>query len=418
MRASPDEPAPAPEASGEQEFQPSCRSREGLDWFTFFLGDIQTGFGPFIAVYLATQKWNQTDIGLVLSIGALAGLFSQLPGGWLVDRVRSERSAAAAAVTAIGASAFMMAVWPVFAAVAFSRALQATASAVLGPAIAAVSLGLVGRHELAARLGRNARFASAGNGAAAVIMGACGHFVSAQAVFFVTAGFTLPALAALFRIKDSEVNAASAHGGVTDEQSSGMLAGLRLLLRKRSMWVFIGGVALFQMANAPMLPLVGSELTKTASTWAVALIGACIVLPQIIVAMFAPWAGRLAQTIGRRPLLIVALAMLPVRGALFAFFDGALPIVAIQALDGVSAAVLGVLIPLVIADISFGTGHFNLAQGLIGMSIGLAAALSTTATGYIADSFGSQAAFLSLAATGALGFLLLLLLMPETRPGR
>jgi MFS family permease len=134
--------------------------------------------------------------------------------------------------------------------------------------------------------------------------------------------------------------------------------------------------------------------------------------------MFAPWAGRLAQTIGRRPLLIVALAMLPVRGALFAFFDGALPIVAIQALDGVSAAVLGVLIPLVIADISFGTGHFNLAQGLIGMSIGLAAALSTTATGYIADSFGSQAAFLSLAATGALGFLLLLLLMPETRPAR
>ncbi len=117
----------------------------GLDWFTFFLGDIQTGFGPFIAVYLATQKWNQTDIGLVLSVGALASLISQIPGGWLVDSVRSERSAAAAAVTAIGASAFIIAVWPLFVAVAASRALQAMATSVLSPAIAAISLGLVGR---------------------------------------------------------------------------------------------------------------------------------------------------------------------------------------------------------------------------------------------------------------------------------
>ena len=112
------------------------------------------------------------------------------------------------------------------------------------------------------------------------------------------------------------------------------------------MWVFMGGIIMFQLANAPMLPLVATELTKTSSSWAVSLIGACIVLPQIIVALFAPWVGRLAQRIGRRPLLVVALAVLPVRGAVLAFFDGILPVVAIQALDGVSAAVLGVLIPL------------------------------------------------------------------------
>ncbi len=416
MRALPDLPLPPPEA-GDDDYSPaSQQSLRGLDWFTFFLGDIQTGFGPFIAVYLSTQKWNQTDIGLVLSVGALASLFSQIPGGWLVDGVRSERSAAAAAVAAIGVSAFIIAVWPVFAAVASSRALQATATSVLGPAIAAISLGLVGRYALAERLGRNARFSSAGNGAAAVIMGATGHFVSAQAVFFVTAGFTLPALAALFRIRDSEVNAASAHGGVKDEQTSGMVSGLRLLLKSRAMWVFIGGIVMFQLSNAPMLPLVASELTKTESSWAVALIGACIVLPQIIVALFAPWVGRLAQRIGRRPLLVIALAVLPVRGAFLAFFDGILPVVAIQALDGVSASVLGVLIPLVIADISYGTGHFNLAQGVIGMSIGLAAAISTPAAGFVADSFGSHAAFLALGATGGLGALLLLFFMPETRP--
>ena len=351
-----------------------------------------------------------------MSVGALASLISQIPGGWLVDSVRSERSAAAAAVTAIGASAFIIAVWPLFVAVAASRALQAMATSVLSPAIAAISLGLVGRYALAARLGRNARFASAGNGAAAVIMGATGHFVSAQAVFFVTAAFTLPALAALFRIRDSEVNAASAHGGVKTEDTSGIVPGLMLLLKSRAMWVFMAGIVMFQLANAPMLPLVATELTKTASGWAVALIGACIVLPQIVVALFAPWVGRLAQRIGRRPLLVVALAVLPVRGALLAFFSGAAPVVGIQILDGVSAAVLGVLIPLVIADISYGTGHFNLAQGVIGMSIGLAAAISTSGAGYIADTFGNQAAFLTLGAAGGFGALLLLFFMPETRP--
>ncbi len=252
MRA--DRVAPAAEPGPEGAFRPSTKSRNGLDWFTFFLGDVQTGFGPFIAVYLATEKWSQTDIGLVLSIGALATLFSQIPGGWLVDSVRSERSAAAAAVAAIGASAFIIAVWPVFMAVAAARALQSTASAVLGPAIAAISLGLVGRHAIAARLGRNARFASAGNAAAAVIMGAVGHFVSAQAVFFVTASFTLPALAALFRIRDSEVNAASAHGGAVEGRLAGLGPGLAVLLKKRAMWAFMIGIAFFQIANAPMLP--------------------------------------------------------------------------------------------------------------------------------------------------------------------
>jgi MFS family permease len=387
-----------------------------LDWFTFFLGDIQTGFGPFISVYLVTQKWNQADIGLVLSIGALVSLVSQIPAGALIDAVRSERSAAAAAVLAIGGSAFIIALVPIFAVVALARTLHAMASSLLGPAIAAISLGLVGRSSLAARLGRNARFASAGNGAAAVIMGACGHFLSAQAVFFVTAGFAIPALAALFRINDNEVSAESAHGGVCSEQSAGIGPGLALLLRKRSLWIFLAVIALFQMANAAMLPLAASELTISSGSWAVALVAFTIVLPQIFVALFSPWVGNLARSIGRRPLLLVALGVLPLRGLLLAGFTGPSSIVAIQMLDGVSASVLGVLIPLVIADIAYGTGHFNLAQGVTGMAAGLAAAISTLAAGHVADRFGDHAAFLSLAGIAGCGFLLVALLMPETRP--
>ncbi len=400
----------------DQQLQPSPRSLTGLDWFTFFLGDIQTGFGPFISVYLVTQKWNQTDIGLVLSIGALASLLSQVPAGALVDAVRSERSAAAAAVLAIAGSAFVIAMLPVFAAVAAARAAQAMASSVLSPAIAALSLGLVGKPALAARLGRNARFASAGNGAAAAVMGAFGHFVSAQAVFFVTAAFAIPALTALFRIEEGEVNPASAHGGVSSEQSAGVLPGLAVLFRRRSLWVFMAVIVLFQMANSPMLPLAGSELTATAGSWAIALVAVSIVLPQIVAALASPRVASLAHSIGRRPLLLVALGVLPLRGLLFASFTGPGSIVAVQMLDGVSAAVLGVLIPLVVADIAFGTGHFNLAQGVVGMSIGLAAAIGTSAAGYVADRFGEHVAFLSLAGTAAFGFLAVALAMPETRP--
>ena len=79
------------------------------------------------------------------------------------------------------------------------RSLQAAASCVLGPAIAAISLGLVGYAAIGERFGRNARFASIGAGLSAAVMGACGYFFSAQAVFFVTAALLIPALLVLRR---------------------------------------------------------------------------------------------------------------------------------------------------------------------------------------------------------------------------
>jgi MFS family permease len=387
-----------------------------LDWFVFFLGDIQTGFGPFLSIYLVTQKWTQTDIGLVLSVGALAGLFCQIPGGALIDAVRSERRVAAIAVAAIGISAAVIAAWPIFIAVAAARVLHAAASAVLGPAIAAISLGLVGRHVIAPRLGRNARFAAAGNGAAAVLMGAFGHYLSPQSVFIVTAAFAIPTLAALQRIRDEEISVASAHGAPPETPPAKAIAGVGALFRRRALWIFIFCVALFQLANTPMLPLVGSSLTMRSGDWAVALVAACIVVPQLFVAVSSPWVGRLAHTIGRRPLLLIGFAALPVRGLLFAYVGDPFAVVATQLLDGVSAAVLGVLLPLVLSDIAYGTGHFNLAQGIAGTAVGFAAALSTTAAGYVTDRFGSHTAFLGLAGTAGCGLVLLAALMPETRP--
>lgn len=382
----------------------------------FFLGDIQTGFGPFISIYLVTQKWTQTDIGLVLSLGALAGLLFQIPGGALIDAVSSERRTAAFAVAAIGISAAVIAAWPIFVAVAVARVLHAAASAVLGPAIAAISLGLVGRHSIAGRLGRNARFAAAGNGAAAALMGAVGHYFAPQAVFIVTALFAIPTVAALQRIRDEEISVASAHGAASETSPAKAIEGIGVLFRKPALWIFMLCVALFQLANTPMLPLVGSALTMRSGDWAVTLVAACIVVPQIIVAFSSPWVGHLAHAIGRRPLLLIGFLALPVRGLVFAYAGDPSLLVAAQLLDGISAAVLGVLLPLVLSDVAYGTGHFNLAQGVTGTAVGLAAAFSTTATGYVTDRFGSHTAFLGLAGTAGMGLLLLAALMPETRP--
>jgi MFS family permease len=385
-------------------------SARGLDWFTFFLADIQTGFGPFVAVYLTAHAWTQLDIGLVLTTGGLVALACQVPGGALVDAMRSARLVAMLAVAAICLSALALAIWPSFLVVMAARVLHAGASCVLGPVIAAISLGLVGHAALGVRLGRNARFASIGNGFAAAAMGVCGYLVSNQAVFFLTAALAAPAILALTRIR---------MGDAERPRNTGVAAPtatVRSVLSDRRLLIFAGCILLFQLANAAMLPLMAGIVTLRASEWASTLIAACIVLPQLVVAGSAPWVGRVADSWGRRPPLFLCFVALALRGVLFAFVSDPYLIVAVQALDGVCAAVLGVTVPLVVADITRGTGRFNLGLGIVGSAVGIGAALSTTLAGYAIDHFGSSVAFFSLAFIAACGLALVWLLLPETRP--
>jgi predicted MFS family arabinose efflux permease len=333
-----------------------------------------------------------------------------MPGGALVDAVRSARLLGALAVGAICLSALALAIWPIFPVVMGSRVLHAAASCVLGPVIAAISLGLVGHAALGARLGRNARFASIGNGVTAGAMGLCGYVASSQSVFFLTAVLAVPALLALAQIRTHEIMLVSkANEPVVTEKAGG-------LLRNRRLLVFAGCILLFQLANAAMLPLMGSLLTVRSTEWASTLIAACIIVPQLVVAGFAPAIGRAADSWGRRPLLVLCFAALVVRGVLFAMVSSPYLVVVVQVLDGISAAVLGVTLPLVVADIARGTGRFNLALGIVGSAVGIGAALSTTIAGYTIDHFGSGIAFCGLALIAACGLAAVCLLFPETRP--
>jgi MFS family permease len=392
---------------------PSRRSLRALDWFVFFVADVQSGFGPFVAVYLTTQKWTQFDIGLVMTVAGLISLVSQVPGGALVDAARSERVVAGAAIAAIGGSALAYAISPIFPVVLAAASLQAAASCVLGPAIAAISLGLVGHAAIGERFGRNARFASIGAGLSAGVMGACGYFFTAQSVFFVTAALLVPALLVLRRLATEEIDPERAHGSLPPAAKPPI--DLRSLLAKRSLLIFGACLLLFHLANAAMLPLMGSVLTMRSSQWATVLIGGCLVGPQLVVAAFSPWVGRQAERWGRRPLLIAGFAALPVRGLLFATVSDPYLLVAVQLLDGLTGAVLAVMVPLTIADLTQGTGRFNLTQGLVGTMTGLGASFSPTFAGFVSDTFGSNYAFFGLAIIALLGLAVVTLLMPETR---
>jgi predicted MFS family arabinose efflux permease len=410
-----DKVAPLPPGSLGEQPHPSRQSLRGLDWFIFFLADVQTGFGPFIAVYLTTAKWTQAEIGLVLSIGSVIGLIGQMPGGAIVDAARSERLVAGLAIATIGCAALAYAAWPIFPVVATAAMLHAAASCVLGPAIAAISLGLVGPFAIGERLGRNARFAALGNGVAAAVMGTAGYFISSRSVFLVSFFLAIPTLLALSRIRESEVDVARAHGEIIRATPDPQATSVVRLVRKRPLLIFAGCVLLLQLANAAMLPLMAGVVTTRSSQWAPVLIAFCIVVPQAVVALMSPTVGLTAQIWGRRPLLLIGFGALAIRGIMFATVRDPYLLVAVQLFDGITAAVFAVLIPLTVADLAFGSGHFNLAQGIVGTATGIGASLSTVLAGYISDTLGSRVAFLGLAGVAVLGLAAIALVMPETK---
>jgi MFS family permease len=368
-----------------------------------------------VAAYLTSVGWLQFDIGLILTIGTIAGFVLQVPLGAMVDAVPAKRLVAAIAVACISASALLLAAWPSFSPVVVAKLLHAVASCFMGPTMAAISLGLVGHALLSVRLGRNARFLSLGNAIAAAVMGVVGYYLTNRAIFVFTAALGVPTLLALTSIRPADIDPDLARGGRPREQAHSSSALLRSLADNRPLVIFAGAVFLFQLANAAALPTMAGLLAARLPKTATLILSVCIFAPQFVVVAIAPAVGRKAESWGRRPLLVLCFLALAIRCASFAATSEPALVVAVQLLDGISAAILGVLVPLVLADVMRGTGHYNLAQGVVGLAVGVGASLSTAVAGYMSDHVGSPGTFLWMAAAAATGLLLVIALMPETK---
>jgi MFS family permease len=394
----------------------SAQSRRGLDWMNFFIADVQTGFGTFVAFYLAQLGWSQGGIGIALAAGGIAGVLSQIPGGALADAVTWKRGLAALGIVMTGASALILALAPSFAAVFMAEILQGGTAGIITPAIGAISLGLVGRRAMSVRTGRNYRYSAAGHALTAALMGAAGAYIAKSAIFMFAAILCIPALIALSYIRGDEIDYAKARNATAGKTKAVNVVRVLDLVKNRKLVLFTAATVLFQLADASMLPLIGENLAITVHDDAAIWMSGLIIVPQILVAILAPWVGLHSEKRGRRPLLLIGFGIEPVRAILLALTTGYPALVVGQILSGLSGATIGVLTVLVIADLTAGTGRLNHAVGAVGAVSGIAAAVSTSTTGFLFQAFGSRIGYLPLAAVAAAATGLLWLFLSETKP--
>ncbi len=393
-----------------------------LDAVNFLLADVRGALGPYLNVFLVTQQhWSQTEVGWVTTIGGLLGLAAQTPIGAAIDATRSKRAAVVFALAVLAAGAATIFTAPSFWPVLVANTLMAVVGDVFGPAVSALTLGLVPRAALARRLGRNAAFDHAGNVAIAAAAGAVGYFVLQRAVFLMVPFFAALAGAAVLSIPAQSIDedrARGLDGGTAQAEGGAGPSGYGVLLRCRPLVTFALCAMLFHFANAPLLPLVGQKLALAHPTWATAMMSSCIIAAQLIMLPVALAVGRTADRLGRKPILLLGFAVLPVRAVLYTLSDDAAWLIGVQLLDGVGAGIFGAITPLVVADLMRGTGRYNVAQGAVATVQGIGASLSGLVAGVVVDHFGYSAVFLTSGAVACAALATLFLAMPETATDR
>ncbi len=392
---------------------PSARATRGLDAMNFTLADVRDGLGPYLGIWLITvHGWEAGAVGAVIGAAGIAGLIAKAPAGVVVDALPDKRAMLMFATIAITLSCLLVLVSPAWGVVLASQVLASAAAAVIAPAIAALTLGLVGPGGFSRRMGRNEAFNHGGNAATAAAAGIGALWLGPVAVFIIMGLMALLALAAVSTIPSREVDPRLARGLTEGESGAG---GWRLLFAQKPLLVLAISVAVFHFANAPMLPLVGQVLALSDPTLGTALMSACIVAAQVVMIGTSWLAGARADAWGRKWLFLAGFIVLPMRGWLYTVSSDPYWLVGVQLLDGIGAGLFGVLLPLMVADLSRGTGHFGAALGALAVAQGIGASLGNAVAGHVAQRGGYDSAFLMLAAVAAAGALFFALLMREAR---
>ena len=413
----------ANESQSQHEPTASRSSILGLDLLTFLMADVRDGVGPYLSVFLkGGLHWQSGEIGIAMAASSITAAICQIPAGLLVDSVRAKRLLVVISGLMVGLGSLLVVSVPKLVVVVSAQATLGAASTIIPPALAALSLGIVGRKLFPTRVSRNESFNHGGNFAAAILAGTVGQRFGYHWIFYLVCLFALGSAAAVALIRPQEINHTVARGGDdkdprTENGQSDRAIPIADLFKKRDLMIFLVSVVLFHFGNAAMLPMAGQVLAKTHPGTDIEALSACIITAELVmigIAAMVGWAIR--RGIGRKTIFLVAFLTLPIRGFLFTLTDSPFGVVAIQLLDGVAAGIFGVISIIIAADLMRGTGRFNLAQGLVALSTGLGAAASIVRAGFVVQVFGYTIDFLTLAAIAVGGLVFFASLMPETKP--
>lgn len=386
-----------------------------LDSLNLMLMNIHLGVRPYLVVYLASALfWDPVKIGIVMSISGIAGVIAQIPAGALIDSSTYKRFLVIAGAGLIGICSLLTIWFDDFIVVNLAQSAAMVAGALFAPAVAAISLGIVGRKRLDKQIGRNQSFTAAGNVLVAIIIGILSTLYNPRWIYYVIAFFSLLAILSTLSIRENDIDHAIARGA-DDSDDSTEPARIWDVIGNRNSIIFIVTIVLFHLANAAMLPMLGQLLSDQEPEKASFYLSAGIIVTQSVMVPLGIYIGKIANKTSRRSVLLIAFIVLPIRGFLYTLDNNPFYLVSIQVLDAIGAAITGIMQILIAADLTKGTGRFNLMQGVIATALGLGTALSNLLGGYLVKYMGFQYAFttLSLLALFALAFCFFL--MPETK---
>ncbi|MDQ2820160.1 MAG: MFS transporter [Pseudomonadota bacterium] len=392
---------------------PSGRSLLALGLLNFFLADARDGLGPFLDAYLSTKGWAALDLGVLATLGGVLGLLAGVPAGALTDRSQYKRLLVVGPVLVMTATSFMCLAWPGRTVVFATQAIAAVAGVLIGPAIAAITLGLVGAGGFGRQLGKNESWNHAGN---LVLMGG---------TWAASVWLGLPGVAGLMLVTTAATVAATlaiAPGSIDHRAARGMEQGdapapasaptsWRALAGNRPLAWLAVALALFHFGNAPLARLIAQQfavqMQRPFETTAV--ISMVSQAAALAAALAAPWLLRRDRIAAATT---IALMTLPLRGLLAWRFPGFSMIYPVQLLDGLGVGLLGILTPYLVERLTRGSGHFNLALAAVMTVQGIGAASSNMVAGYLTAHYGYPVAYLS---HGAVALVALAAMAPALR---
>lgn len=371
------------------------RPRLALQALNFFMADFQAGIGPFLGVFLQQRGWTPGPIGTVMTVGGVAGMLMTTPAGAFIDHTTRKRWVVViTGICTILASFVVLAsqswIW-----VTTSQVATAVAGAAIGPAVAGITLGIVRQKGFTAQNGRNQAWNHAGNMVGAGLSGYLGWRFGMPAIFYLAAAFGIAAIVAVLAIPERAIDHDAARGleSSDDRQVPGHAEGFRELLRNRPMVILAAALACFHLGNGAMLPLYGLAVVGAGHGNPAMFTALTVVVAQGVMILAAIVAMRLAERQGYWIVLLIAFAVLPVRGFLAGSIIAHWGVWPVQALDGVGAGLQSVAVPGLVAHLLAGTGRVNVGQGAVMTVQGVGASLSPAIGGWLAQMLGYQVAF-------------------------